>query len=248
MLKNKTKIIGLTLLIIILFFSLRRNSNLTIIETNIKDLLASTISFQKKQSRDQTKSYLLQKNINQSLNEEIKELKDLLNLNSTQTEFNYENATVISRNNISWLNTLTIDKGTQHGITKDMAVITTNGLIGKISKTTKNTSEVKLLTASDITNKISIMIKVGNEEHYAILGGYDHNTNLLEISAVDKNINVEKNTIVTTSGLGKMPQGIYIGEVVKTKLDKFELSQTLYVKTKQNFNSINYVSILKENN
>ena len=91
MLKNKTKIIGLTLLIIILFFSLRRNSNLTIIETNIKDLLASTISFQKKQSRDQTKSYLLQKNINQSLNEEIKELKDLLNLNSTQTEFNCEN-------------------------------------------------------------------------------------------------------------------------------------------------------------
>ena len=39
------------------------------------------------------------------------------------------------------------------------------------------------------------MIKVGNEEHYAILGGYDHNTNLLEISAVDKNINVEKTSI-----------------------------------------------------
>ena len=67
------------------------------------------------------------------MNEEIKELKDILNLNSTQTEFIYENATVISRNNISWLNTLTIDKGTQNGITKDMAVITTTGLIGKIS-------------------------------------------------------------------------------------------------------------------
>ncbi len=248
MLKNKTKIIIVILLIITLYFSLNRNSNLTIIETNIKDLLATTIKFQKKQSQDQTKSYLIQKNINQSLTEEIEKLKELLNLNSTQTEFTHENATVIARNNISWLNTLTIDKGTKSGIEKDMAVITTNGLIGKISKTTKNTSEVKLLTANDISNKISIMIKIGDEEHYAILSGYDHKTNLLEISAVDKNIHIEKDAVITTSGLGKMPQGIYIGEVVKTKLDNYELSQTLYIKPKQNFNSINYVSILKENN
>lgn len=246
MLKNKTKIIVITLLIITLYFSLNRVSNLTSVETSIKDLLASITNFQKKESPDQTNSYLLEKNINQSLKAEIKELKELLNLTSTKTDFTYENATVISRNNISWLNTLTIDKGTNHGIEKDMAVITTNGLIGKISKTTKNTSEVKLLTANDISNKISIMIKIGSEEHYGILGGYDHTTNLLEISGVDKNISVEKNAIITTSGLGKMPQGIYIGEVEKTKLDNYNLSQTLYIKTKQNFNSINYVSILKE--
>lgn len=243
--KNKIKFFIALILLITLYFSLNRTTNLSLIESSIKDAIVSITSLTSTPQKQE--SYLIEKNINESLNQEIAELKELLNLNSTQTNFTYENATVISRNNISWLNTLTIDKGKKHGIEKDMAVITINGLIGIISKTTQTTSEVKLLTANDATNKISIMIKIDDEEYYAILDGFDHETNLLKVSGVDKNINVKENAVITTSGLGKMPQGIYIGEVQKTKLDRYELCQTLYIKTKQNFNFVNYVSILKEN-
>lgn len=248
MLKGKNKIIIVIVLLICLYFSLINNRNLTNIEINIKDALTSILKVvpRKKETTNQTDSYVIQKKLNDSLQSEIKELKNLLELNSTKTEYELENANVIARNNISWLNTLTIDKGTNDGLEIDMPVITKNGLIGKISKVTKTTSEVKLLTSSDITNKISIAIKVGEEEHYAILSGYDYKKQLLKVSAIDKSISIEKGTSVITSGLGKMPQGIYIGDVYKTEVDNYELSQTLYIRTKQNFNAIYYVSVIKE--
>ena len=106
--------------------------------------------------------------------------------------------------------------------------------------------ELEVKAIKYITNKISIAIKVGEEEHYAILSGYDYKKQLLKVSAIDKSISIEKGTSVITSGLGKMTQGIYIGDVYKTEVDNYELSQTLYIRTKQNFNAIYYVSIIKE--
>ena len=157
MLKGKNKIIIVIVLLICLYFSLINNRNLTNIEINIKDALTSILKVvpRKKETTNQTDSYVIQKKLNDSLQSEIKELKNLLELNSTKAEYELENANVIARNNISWLNTLTIDKGTNDGLEIDMPVITKNGLIGKISKATKTTSEVKLLTSSDITNKIN---------------------------------------------------------------------------------------------
>jgi len=50
-----------------------------------------------------------------------------------------------------------------------------------------------------------------------------------------------------TSGLGEVfPAGIYVGTVEKIESDKYNLSRNVYIKTKQNFNSIHYVTVLKE--
>ena len=128
-----------------------------------------------------------------------------------------------------------------------MAVITKNGLIGKISKVYSSYSEVKLLTADDINNKVSVAIKSNDRDIYAILNGYDHKNNLLKVIWVDKDAAIEKNTVVTTSGLGeKFPAGIYIGTVEKIESDKYNLSKTIYIKTNQDFNNIHYVTVLKE--
>ena len=215
-------------------------------EIKVKDFLATIITSKKNNLPNQTENYILQKNLNNSLKQEIKELKELLNLNSTLSEYTTINATIISRNDLYWFNTVIIDKGKKDGLKKNMAVITQNGLIGKISKTTKKTSEIKLITTNDITYKTSVMIQLEEKNQYAILNGYDQENNLLKITAIDKNINIPKDSIVITSGLGQMPKGIYIGKVVKTEIDKYNLSQIVYVKPKQEFSNINYVTILKE--
>jgi cell shape-determining protein MreC len=41
------------------------------------------------------------------------------------------------------------------------------------------------------------------------------------------------------------PGGIFIGNVEKIEKDKYDLSKTVYIKTKQNFNEIHYVTVLK---
>ena len=107
-------------------------------------------------------SYLIQKNVNESLEKEIQELKEALELNKTLTEYTPINATILSRNKSYWYNTITIDKGKKDGITEDMAVITSKGLIGKISSVSVTSSEIKLITSDDINFKVSIAINTNN--------------------------------------------------------------------------------------
>lgn len=248
------KILVFVLLLSALTLSLKLNRDYFPFEIHLKDylsninklLVAPVAAISEEEQTDQSESYLIQKNINASLEKEIQELKELLNLNSTLTEYTTTNASIISRNSSYWFNSITIDKGKSDGIKKDMAVITKNGLIGKISKTTNKTSEVKLLTTSDVTYKTSVVIRIDNKDHYAILNGYDEKNNLLKVSAIDKNTKINKGDVVLTSGLGQMPQGIFIGTVVKTETDKYNLSQIVYVSPKQDYNNIHYVTVLLE--
>ena len=127
-----------------------------------------------------------------------------------------------------------------------MAVITKNGLIGKINKVSNNSSEVKLITSDDINFKVSIAIKTNEIDNYAILNGYDKKTGLIKASGIDKTTVINKDDVVLTSGLGeKFPGGIYIGTIEKVESDKYNLSKTVYIKTYQNFNDIHYVTVLK---
>lgn len=191
-------------------------------------------------------SYLIQKNVNESLEKEIKELKEALELNRTLTEYKPINATILSRNKSYWYNTITIDKGKKDGLSENMAVITSKGLIGKLSSCSHTACEVKLITSDDINFKVSVAIKTNDIDNYAILNGYDKKTNLIKATGIDKTTNVNIGDKVLTSGLGeKFPGGIYIGTVEKIESDKYNLSKTVYIKTYQNFNDIHYVTVLK---
>lgn len=253
--KNKIIIITIIILVILLIpISLKLNRDTTSFENLFKDT-ATIINkvfmypFTALNTNDitQDESYLIQKNVNESLVKEIEELKDQLKLNSTLTEYTPINATILSRNKSYWFNTLTIDKGKKHGIKKDMAVITSKGLIGKISKVSNLSSEIKLITSDDVNYKVSVSIKANDRETYGILNGYDIENNLIKISGVDRSIKVEKGNVVSTSGLGGVfPGGLYIGVVEKQENDKYDLSKTIYIKTKQDFDSIHYVTVLGE--
>lgn len=128
-----------------------------------------------------------------------------------------------------------------------MAVITDSGMIGILSKVYKTSSEVKLITSNDTANKISVSIKVGETDTYGILNGYDKKDNLIKVIGVDKNIEIKSGDVVLTSGLSEyIPKGLYIGKVKKVERDKYNLSKSLYIETKQDFNNIHYVTVLKE--
>ena len=250
--KKELLIISITSIIAILL-SLLVDRTITPIETISKDitmLINKTImipfTILNNDKTTQSESYTIQKNINSSLEKEIKELKDALELNKTLTEYEPVNATILSRNKSYWFNTLTIDKGKKSGIKKDMAVITKNGLIGKISKVSNYSSEIKLITSDDINFKVSIAIKTNEIDNYAILNGYDKKSGLIKATGIDKTTEVKENDKVLTSGLGEFfPAGIYIGTVEKIESDKYNLSKTVYIKTYQNFNDIHYVTVLK---
>ena len=183
---------------------------------------------------------------NIELRREIEALKKELSIDYVLTDYDYLNATVISRNIGYWYNTLTIDKGTNNGISEGMVVVNSTGLIGKIIKTTTFTAEMRLITTSDTNNKISVSISNGNGKINGLINRYDYENNFLEVEGISNTEEVKVGDYVYTSGLGGVfPSGILIGTVESITTDEYDLAKIINVKPSTDFNDINYVAILK---
>ena len=179
---------------------------------------------------------------------EIKDLTKVLNLNKTLSESEYLNATVVTRNIGYWYNKITIDKGSTSGVKKDMAVITKDGLVGVVINTSNFNSTVKLLTNDDTNNKISIKIKIGENDYiYGLLVGYKKEEKAFIIEGIANNKEIPISSTVTTTGLGNnFPSGVLIGKVKKISKDNFDLARTVLVESSVDFDNLNYVTVLKK--
>ncbi len=180
------------------------------------------------------------------LKKEVEDMKKTLELNHVLGESSYLNATVVNRNLGYWYNTITIDKGEKNGVKKDMAVIVSEGLVGKVIKTTAFNSTVKLLTSDDANNKISVKIQVGDQYVYGLLSGYNKKNRTFSIEGISTNMKIPKGSIVTTTGMGDIfPSGIMIGKVKSIKTDNFDLAKTVIVEGTVDYDDLNYVTVLK---
>ena len=181
----------------------------------------------------------------QRLEQENDEIREVLGEIETLRDYDPKPATVIGRNPDQWREQIIINKGKQHGITKDMAVITSSGLIGKVKHTTPFTSTVQLLSSLDPKNRISAYVQ-GDENFFGLIEGYDEEREALMLKRIPHNAEIELESKVLTSGLGGIfPQGLLIGEVLEVVSDEFGLTQTVYVKPAANFYDINHVMITK---
>lgn len=181
----------------------------------------------------------------EELQKEVAELKSTLELNSTLSEYTYVNATVINRNIGYWYNTIGLDKGSKNGIKEGDAVITPNGLIGKIINVSNFSSTVKLLTTDEISNKISIKINTDDGYLYGLLIGYDKDLNIYKIEGITNSDNIKEGDLVTTTGLTDyFPSGILIGRVSKVVMDEYDLNSIVEVTPSVNFENISTVTVL----
>lgn len=183
---------------------------------------------------------------NTELKLEIEKLKSELNVKQVLSDYNYLNATVISRNSLYWYNTLTIDKGSHSGIKEGMVVINSTGLIGKIVNVSTFSSDVKLITTNDTNNKISVTVTNGNNKLTGVINGYNYDDGNLKVEGISNTATVTVGDMVYTSGLGGVfPSGILIGHVENITTDVYDLSKIINVKPSADFSDINYVTILK---
>lgn len=262
-------IILIILLLIIFSFTLKEDRKLSKAESLLKDGLIYSekiITYPFNYIKENIKEYKKLKDVNKNnniletsidridsieaenieLRRQLETLKEELNINYTLSDYEYLNATVVSRNVGYWHNKITINKGTYNGVEKDMVVISSKGLIGKVIKISTFTSDVRLITTSDTSNKISVHISNGDNNLYGLINSYDYNKNVLELEGISNTKDVNIGDYVYTSGLGGVfPTGILIGIVEEITTDSYDLAKIIKVKPSADFNDINYVSILK---
>lgn len=180
--------------------------------------------------------------INLELEEEVNNLKDMLNLDNSQYKFIHAN--VIKRD-LNFYQTLTIDKGKKDGINLDMAVISNNSLIGRVIKVTNSSSVIKLLSSSNDDMKVSVIIKSNDLEIHGILNKYFEKENLIQVDSISKSADIKVGDKVYTSGLGGIyPNGIYIGEVLEIGENDLGINQIVKIKPQINYDNIRFVSVI----
>lgn len=181
---------------------------------------------------------------NDLLKKENERLREMLNAKSTLNNYKLIVAEVIARQQDSWYNIVTIDKGERDGIRPDMAVSTASGLIGLVDSVSYFSSNVRLLTDIERGNHISALV-LENEETYGIVEAYDAERKELIMKKVPLETKIEVGKKVVTSGLGGIfPKGIMIGEITEVRVGEDGLTQMAYIKPSADLFRLNEVFVL----
>jgi rod shape-determining protein MreC len=181
----------------------------------------------------------------QTLTEENNELRDILDKKDSLSDYKQIQATVIGRNPDRWDELLIINKGSTDGIERDMAVITSTGLIGKVKSSRQFTSTIQLLSSTDATNRVSAEI-VGSQTYYGQIEGFDAVKEMLLLKKIPYEAKIEKGQLVQTSGMGGVfPSRLIIGTVEEVVPDEFGLTQTAFVKPGANFYDLEHVMVIE---
>ena len=136
--------------------------------------------------------------------------------------------------------TITVDKGSDDGIGKDMAVITPAGVVGKIHTVLPNTAKVLLLT--DPGNTVAVMVQRNREE--GLLEGKLVNCALKYVSYY---ADIQEGDLLVTSGLdGIYPKGLPVATVMKVTKQEAVAFQTVVAEPVVRFSRLEEALVLKK--
>ena len=210
---------------------------------NVKDLQNTYVENKELRSRLDELAQL--KADVQTLTEDNNELRDILDKKDSLSDYKQIQATVIGRNPDRWDELLIINKGSTDGIERDMAVITSTGLIGKVKNSRQFTSTIQLLSSTDATNRVSAEI-VGSQTYYGQIEGFDAAKEMLLLKKIPYEAKIEKGQLVQTSGMGGVfPSRLIIGTVEEVVPDEFGLTQTAFIKPGANFYDLEHVMVIE---
>lgn len=178
---------------------------------------------------------------------DIDELKKFNELLLSMSESDTISATVIQRSLESFTHTIVLNIGTNDGVELGDAVISSKGLIGKVSSVSENTCVVLLLTTELDINKITVKIQVDEvKTSEAILENYDPNTQSYTLKLLDTNSSITEGMKVISSGSGGLfPSGLLVGTVNLVENLPNAIGLKILVSPAADFYHLNYVAVVK---
>src|SRR5690349_8153006 len=157
--------------------------------------------------RRQLESVQVQYQERRALADRARSLEELLALRD-RSKLETAAAEIVAASASPDFRTLTIDKGTSQGVKRDMAVIATDGIVGRIVVASPGAAKVQLLI--DRNAAAGALIERSRAQGVALGGG----DSLLRLDYVSEASDVVVGDLVVTSGIdGIYPKGFTIGTV-----------------------------------
>jgi len=148
-------------------------------------------------------------------------------------------ATVIGNSASGWFRSITIDKGSQGGVRKGMAVVTPLGVVGQVTAVASQSSKVLLLTDQ---NSAVDVIDQRSRAQGIVSGSFEDDA---VMKYVKRSEDVQVGDRLITSGLdGIYPKGLPVGVVSKLSKKGYGLFQTVEVTLAANPSRIEEVQVI----
>ena len=246
-------IIGLFILLVITkpsIFTSKRTAVVDIVSPGLKfqknssnflKRLVPFASYRDEISRLHSKAGLLSQELLrlQEAEHENFRLRDLLGFRS-RLRISTIPAQVIGRDPSNWSNSLIIDKGRDHAIRPNMAVISSLGLVGRVIEAGKNSSKILLIT--DPNSKVGVILEKSRQGGI-LVGRRGGSCKMIYISLDTEVASGEK---VFTAGYGGIfPKDLVIGEVISSGKEPGRLYKYAIVKTACDFSHLEEVFCIR---
>lgn len=167
-----------------------------------------------------------------SLQAENKRLADLLKL-QLPTPTGYISARVISDAGNSFAKSILILAGQDQGIVKSQAVLSGDGLVGRVIESGEKASRILLLT--DINSRVPVIVE--GTETRAILAGQNHPYPMLDHLPPDHKLQAGQRVVTSGNG-GMFLPGLPVG---RTFLDEHG---QVYVQLYADLDALSYVRVI----
>jgi rod shape-determining protein MreC len=167
------------------------------------------------------------------LNAENQSLRDLLNFKKDEN-LSYLTTRIISDTSGSFVKTFIIPIGQKDGLAPGQAVLSKNGMIGRIIEVGQNSARVLLVT--DLNSRIPVLVQGTRQK--AILAGQNSDIMRLEHLPRDSSVSVGDHIITSGHG-GVLPPNLPIGIVSAIK------DGQAFIKPIINIETLSFVQIVK---
>ncbi|WP_026485707.1 rod shape-determining protein MreC [Caldanaerobius polysaccharolyticus] len=175
---------------------------------------------------------------------ENKQLKDMLNFKKQNPDIKLVGANIVAINSLDTFDSLIIDVGKSDGVKPGMAVITSEGLVGKVTQVADKWC--KVLTILDQTSAVSA-IDVRTRDN-GIIHGNEENNGMLTMEYIPVDSQMKAGDDIVTSGLGGVfPKGLYVGKVQNVTKSTGSLMKIAKVKPAADFKRLEYVYVVLSN-
>ena len=160
-----------------------------------------------------------------------------------QTPWKLKLANVVMRDPANWWRTVQIDLGSRDGVRENLPVLTTEGLIGRVSSVGLTRSQVVLI--GDPNCHVSAVVENPAHDTGIVSASGPLDTSLVNLTYLSGSASLKPGQNVITSGLGGVfPKGIPIGQVVDSRPVEFGLYTEARVKLLVNLGSLEQVWVL----
>ncbi len=173
-------------------------------------------------------------------------LKNVLKMKDQLDDIDMAGANVIAKDSGNLFNIFLVDKGVANGISYNMPVVTSKGLVGKVTSSQPFSSKITSIiedgsAASAIVSKSGDLVVVKGDLKLSKEG-------LCKMLYIPNDLDLTQGDVIETSGMGGIyPKGIIIGTVKEVRTGESDLDRYAIIQPAVDLRRLSQVVILKKN-